>query len=114
MRAAHARVLEIQKHILELDGLIQESAEGYALDRIGRIERNILRLAFYELLYDTSIPPKVVLSEAIRLARKYSTPESAKFVNGVLDTFYKQQVQGEEKGEEDKMELYWDNEDPKE
>ncbi|MGE3954169.1 MAG: transcription antitermination factor NusB [Parachlamydiales bacterium] len=112
IRAAHEKVVEILKHVGEVDALIQKLSTEYALDRIGRIERNILRLGGYELLYQPHIPPKVVLAEAVRLARKYGTPESAKFVNGVLDALYRDQM-GEE-GEEDKMEIYWRNEDPKE
>jgi len=69
--------------------IITETSADYAFDRISSVEKNILRLALYEIFYDETIPGKVSIAEGIRLARKYSTPQSAKFVNAVLDTIYK-------------------------
>jgi N utilization substance protein B len=76
-----------------IDEKIKQSVPDYELNRIGSVERNILRLATYELLFDTAVPGVVVISEGIRLCRKFSTPEAAHFVNGVLDTIYKQHMQ---------------------
>lgn len=72
-----------------IDALIAEYSEEYAFDRIPRIERNVIRLGLYELFFSEEIPPKVAIAEAIRLARKFATAESAHFVNAVLDSIYK-------------------------
>lgn len=69
----------------EIDRLIGESSHSYEFDRIPKVEVNILRVGAFELLYDEAIPPKVAIAEAIRLARKFATPEGANFVNAVLD-----------------------------
>ena len=72
----------------ELDQKIAQSSLAYALERIPRVEKNILRLGIYELFYQKELPPKVVIAEAIRLARKYATPEGADFINAILDQLY--------------------------
>ncbi len=79
----------IQKNLLEIDRQIAEVSEAYAFERIPRIERNILRLGVFELFYDEKIPPKVAMAEAIRLSRKFATPEGATFVNAILDALYR-------------------------
>lgn len=69
-----------------IDGIISKYAENWNLNRMAVIDRNILRAATYELLYlSEEIPPKVVINESVNLAKKYSTEESGRFVNGVLD-----------------------------
>ena len=73
-----------------IDELIKEYSESYAFERIPRVERNLLRLGIYELLFSKAVPPKVVIAEAIRLSRKFSTPESAAFINAILDEVYKE------------------------
>lgn len=72
-----------------LDKEIETISTSYDLDRIHSVERNILRLGLFELEYDKEIPPKVAISEAIRLASKFSTPEGATFVNALLDSLWK-------------------------
>lgn len=94
VKMAQERVKEIQEKQTELDALIAKSSQSYQFDRIQTVERNILRLGLFELLYDEQIPPKVAIAEGIRLARKFSTPESAHFINAILDHLYRQ-----EKGE---------------
>lgn len=79
----------IESKFEELDQHIKETATAYEFERIPRIERNILRLSAYELLYSPQIPGKVSIAEAIRLSRKFSSPESATFVNAVLDAIAK-------------------------
>ena len=86
---AQQKVEEIQSIQEELDNMISGASFAYAFDRIQTVERNILRLGVYELFFAGDIPPKVAISEAMRLARKFSTPESANFVNAVLDTLHK-------------------------
>ena len=73
-------------HQAELDSKIQPIAPDWPIDQIARIDRNILRLGLYELLFMSEIvPPKVAINEAVELAKKFGTTESASFVNGILD-----------------------------
>jgi N utilization substance protein B len=87
--AAQEKVKEIRKHQPELDDAIGKAAVSYEFERIQTVERNILRLGAYELLFDCTIPSVVAIAEAVRLAKKFGTPESASFVNAVLDAIYK-------------------------
>lgn len=73
------------ENLSELDGLIRKHAKNWELDRMAIIDRNILRAASYELVYRVEIPPKVVINEAVELAKKYSGEKSSKFINGILD-----------------------------
>ena len=73
----------------ELDSKIEEYTKNWSLYRIGSVERNVLRLAFYELLYCPDVPPPVVLNEAIDLAKYFSNADAGRFVNGILDKFSK-------------------------
>jgi|SRR5579872_1733253 len=77
----------------EVDAEIKEASTEYSFDRISRVELTILRLGLFEILFDAGIPPKVAISEAIRLCRKFGTPESADFVNAILDGIYKKNEQ---------------------
>lgn len=79
----------------ELDRMIAQASLSYEFSRIQSVERNVLRLGLYELLFDKTIPPKVAISEAMRLARKFGSPESGAFINAILDTIYKASL-GEE------------------
>ena len=74
-----------------LDQLISENSSSYPLDRIHVTEKNILRLGIYELLYDEEIPAKVAIAEAMRLAKKFASPEATQYVNAVVDAVYKKQ-----------------------
>lgn len=67
-----------------IDALLPTYLKGWQMDRLSRVDRQILRLAVYELLYTEDTPPKVILNEAIELAKHFGTEESGKFVNGVL------------------------------
>ncbi len=73
----------------EIDKLIQTHAENWRLSRMAAVDRNILRLAVYELLSEDKTPSTVVINEALEVARKFSTHESAQFVNGILDSIRK-------------------------
>ena len=68
-----------------IDAMIQEVAENWRLDRMAAIDRNILRLGAYEVLFCPEVPPKVAINEALELAKRYSTSQSSRFVNGILD-----------------------------
>jgi N utilization substance protein B len=78
-------VASTQEHIAEIDEAIKKAAEHWSIARMAVIDRNILRAAAYELLYRKEIPPSVVMNEALEIAKKYSTEESAPFINGILD-----------------------------
>ena len=69
----------------EIDSAIKKAAENWVLERMAAVDRNILRFAVYELLQRKDIPPAVTINEAIEIAKKYSTLESASFINGILD-----------------------------
>jgi N utilization substance protein B len=70
----------------EIDGLIESHAENWRMDRMAAVDRNLLRTAVAELLGFPATPRAVVINEALEIARKFSSPESVQFVNGVLDS----------------------------
>ncbi|MBC7342204.1 MAG: transcription antitermination factor NusB [Clostridia bacterium] len=74
------------EHLPEIDAHLQEYAAGWSLDRMPNVDRNIMRLALYELLYGQEASVNVIINEAVELARRYSTEESSAYINGVLDT----------------------------
>ena len=78
-------VLGVLEHCQELDRLIEQYLENWRLDRINWIDRNILRMALFELLYCEEIPPKVTINEAIDLGKRYGSEDSGSFINGILD-----------------------------
>lgn len=78
-------VAGVREHQPKIDELIQGVAENWRLDRMAAIDRNILRLGAYEVLYRDEVPPKVAINEALELAKRYSTGQSSRFVNGILD-----------------------------
>ena len=80
-------VVAEQRHI---DALLTEHAQGWALDRMPGVDRNVLRLGVYEMLYVDDVPDAVAVSEAVALARDLSTDESPAFVNGVLGAVLRQ------------------------
>ncbi|HIS56176.1 MAG: transcription antitermination factor NusB [Lachnospiraceae bacterium] len=75
---------EIFPLIPQLDEKIAAVAKGWKLNRMGKVELTILRLALYEMLYDDQVPGKVAINEAVELAKKYGGAESPQFVNGIL------------------------------
>jgi N utilization substance protein B len=87
--AAHTFALElvsgVQQHRTEIDGLIEQHSHNWRLERMSRIDRNVLRLATYELKFREDIPRKVTLNEAIELGKAFGNEESSKFINGLLD-----------------------------
>jgi N utilization substance protein B len=80
------------KNRKEIDDLITECAPEWPLDQITTVDRNILRVGIFELIYGSydEVPPKVAINEAIELAKTFGGPNSAKFVNGVLGTIYRE------------------------
>jgi N utilization substance protein B len=75
----------VVEHRDEIDRKIEKYAEHWAVRRMGVVDRNVMRMAMYELLYCDDIPAPVVLNEAIDIAKYFSNAESGRFVNGVLD-----------------------------
>ena len=82
----------VQKHINEIDKIIEKAAPEWPIAQIPLVDRNVLRIGLFELLYSNKeeVPPKVAINEAIELAKTFSGSTSGKFVNGVLGTVYKQ------------------------
>jgi N utilization substance protein B len=75
----------VAAHREELDALIARYSEHWRLERMTVVDRNLLRLAAFELLYQPKIPPKVVINEAVELAKRFGSEDSGAFVNGILD-----------------------------
>ena len=82
-------VTGVSSHLDELDGHIVECANGWTLARMPVIDRNILRMAVFELSYSRDVPVAVVINEAVELAKTFSTDDSGRFVNGVLSAISK-------------------------
>jgi len=76
-------------NLADIDRIISEKSKNWKINRIANVDRNILRIAIYEMLYREDIPTSVSINEAVELAKKYGTEESGKFVNGILGTLVK-------------------------
>jgi len=75
----------VSAHAEAIDAVIKDVAENWEIARMAVIDRNVLRMATYELLHCPDIPPKVAINEAIELGKRFSTQNSGKFINGILD-----------------------------
>jgi N utilization substance protein B len=78
-------VLGVYDHQSELDQFITSAAENWRVERMAPVDRNILRMALYEMLFCADIPPKVSINEAIDLGKKFGSEDSGSFINGILD-----------------------------
>lgn len=83
-------VTGVLRNRAELDQLLEQRAEHWSLDRMAVTDRNVLRLGAFEILY-TQTPGRVVINEAVELARRFGTQQSSQFVNGILDRFLQKQ-----------------------
>ena len=90
---ARQLVIRTVEHIERIDQLIQRHAEHWRLDRMATVDRNLLRLAAQEFIFDNETPKSVVINEAIEIARRYSTQDSPQFINGILDSI-KRELEG--------------------
>lgn len=72
-----------------IDSIIRKYSKGWQIERIGGVDRNILRLALHELT-NTDTPPQVIINEAVELAKKFSSAEASKFINGILGAYLKE------------------------
>jgi N utilization substance protein B len=78
-----------REHEQEIDGIIGPAAPEWPVDQIAKIDKIILRIGVYELLIKRDVPPKVVINEAVELAKAFGGENSSKFINGVLGTIYR-------------------------
>ncbi|MDI6820632.1 MAG: transcription antitermination factor NusB [Patescibacteria group bacterium] len=85
----------IIEHLPEINKIIEKAAPEWPIDQIAIIDRNVLRIGLYELLYSdkNEVPPKVAINEAIEVAKNYGGVNSPKFINGVLGTVFRQMVE---------------------
>jgi N utilization substance protein B len=85
-------VTGVIQHLPEIDKIIEKAAPEWPIDQIAIVDRNVLRIGLYELLFGDkeAVPPKVAINEAIELAKTFGGESSGKFINGVLGTVYKE------------------------
>jgi N utilization substance protein B len=82
---AAERVKGVSEHLEEIDAHILACSDHWRVERMAVVDRNILRLAIYELIYQTDVPERVIINEAIELGKRFGTEDSGAFINGVLD-----------------------------
>ena len=82
----------VDGHAAELDGYIAKYAKGWKFARIPLVASDIMRVAMYEILYMQDIPNGAAINEAVEIAKKYETPETVKFINGILGSFVRQEI----------------------
>lgn len=82
---------KIMEKLSEIDGLLNEKAEKWTTQRMGKVELTILRLAVYEILFDETVPVSVAINEAVELAKKFGQENAKAFVNGILAKFAQQE-----------------------
>jgi N utilization substance protein B len=87
---AEGLVCGTKQNQAKADDLIRQYAEHWALERMAVVDRNILRLAVYEMLWGGGVPTKVVINEAIEIAKKFGTADSSRFINGILDRVHRE------------------------
>lgn len=87
---ARSLIYGVQQNKRAIDDLLQQFLTGWNVDRLSRVDRQVLRLACYEMVYLDDVPPKAAINEAIELAKHFGTEESGKFVNGVLGRLLKE------------------------
>jgi len=79
----------VRCNLVEIDGTIKKYAQNWRIDRMAALDRNVMRMAIYEMSFCKDIPPIVVINEAVDIAKYFSSNESGKFVNGILDRIRK-------------------------
>jgi len=82
----------VSEHAAELDSYIAKYAKGWSFARIPLVASAIMRVAMYEVLYMPDIPNGAAINEAVEIAKKYETPETVKFINGILGSFVRQEI----------------------
>jgi len=92
-------IIAVRDKKKELDTEIESSAPEWPIEQISCIDKSILEIAIYELLYSPDVPPKVAINEAVELAKQFGSENSSKFVNGVLGSVYDKHIKNIEKKE---------------
>ncbi len=95
---ARGLVTGIGMHLDELDAKVESVSRRWKMSRMAQVDRNVLRIAAYEMLF-SEIPPKVAISEAVELAKRYSSEEAPAFINGVLDSLLASQQEADPESE---------------
>ncbi len=85
---AQELVLGVRDHLADIDAHIQSAAREWPLQQMARIDKNILRLAIYEILFNNTVPAKAAINEAVELAKIFGSETSSRFINGVLGTIF--------------------------
>jgi len=85
---AQELVLGVRGHLVDIDAHIQSAAREWPLQQMARIDKNILRLAIYEILFNNTVPAKAAINEAVELAKSFGSETSSRFINGVLGTIF--------------------------
>ena len=85
----HALIKKLSSHEKEVDELLEKVSANWPPNRMAVIDKNILRLGICELLFEPTTPPKVVINEAVEIAKKFGTEESPDFINGILDKIFR-------------------------
>jgi N utilization substance protein B len=85
---ANELVLGVRDHLVDIDAHIQSAAREWPLQQMARIDKNILRLAIYEILFNNTVPAKAAINEAVELAKTFGSDTSSRFINGVLGTIF--------------------------
>ncbi|HEY4035407.1 MAG TPA: transcription antitermination factor NusB [Ktedonobacteraceae bacterium] len=85
---AEELVLGVRDHLADIDAHIQSAAREWPLQQMARIDKNILRLAIYEILFNNTVPAKAAINEAVELAKSFGSETSSRFINGVLGTIF--------------------------
>ena len=85
---ARELVMGVCDHLTEIDAHIQSAAQEWPLQQMARIDKNILRLAIYEILFNNTVPAKAAINEAVELAKQFGSNTSSRFINGVLGTIF--------------------------
>ncbi|MDR2599280.1 MAG: transcription antitermination factor NusB [Oscillospiraceae bacterium] len=88
----YSLIIGVYEHIAELDGYIEKYAVGWKFGRISRTAIAIMRIAMYEVLYMPDIPDSAAINEAVELVKRYESPETKAFVNGVLGSFSREEL----------------------
>ncbi|MBE5856213.1 MAG: transcription antitermination factor NusB [Lachnospiraceae bacterium] len=81
------KYVAVKEHLSEIDAMINDKAENWSVERMGKVELTILRLAIFEMKFDDDVPVNVAINEAVELAKKFGQDNSGAFVNGILAKF---------------------------
>ncbi|EFI42053.1 MULTISPECIES: transcription antitermination factor NusB [Peptoniphilus] len=85
----NSTIPEIIKNLENIDQTIQSHLEGWSLNRLAKVDKEVLRIAIYEILYRDDIPEEVSINEAVEISKQFGSSESSKFINGILGSIYR-------------------------